>query len=473
MGTGYTRVDVGSVNIADGNVITAADINNEVNGIDAAFNATTGHEHDGTTGNGKPITKVGPAQDLVISGSSVLPKTDNTLDLGSGSFEFKDLYIDGTAYLDAVDIDSGNIDGTAIGASSASTGAFTTLSSSSTTTLHGTTIPASKTLVTTDDTQTLTNKTLTTPIISSISNTGTLTLPTATDTLVGRATTDTLTNKTINLTNNTFVATSLQLAAAVTDETGTGALVFAGSPALTGTPTAPTAVAGTNTTQLATTAHVFAERTNTATLTNKTINGASNTITNVSLTTGVTGVLPAANGGTGVNNSTRTLTVSSNSGTLNFTAASKTLGISNSLTLAGTDATTMTFPSTSATIARTDAAQTFTGAQTFSDTVTATKLIPTGNVTAGNGMYLPTTNTLAFSTNGSEIRVFVGLQHPLWCLTQVQQSVCVSPLLVMLGLVRLRLLLGRLLSQTMLVMPLTFFLTQTLEQPSLLLGFQG
>jgi len=46
-------------------------------------------------------------------------------------------------------------------------------------------------------TQTLTNKTLTTPVISSISNTGTLTLPTSTDTLVGRATTDTLTNKTV------------------------------------------------------------------------------------------------------------------------------------------------------------------------------------------------------------------------------------------------------------------------------------
>jgi hypothetical protein len=41
-------------------------------------------------------------------------------------------------------------------------------------------------------------------------------------------------------------------------------------------------------------------------------------------------------------------------------------------------------------------------ALTASGAVTATKLIPTGNVTAGDGMYLPTTNTLAFSTNGSE-----------------------------------------------------------------------
>lgn len=43
------------------------------------------------------------------------------------------------------------------------------------------------------------------------------------------------------------------------------------SPTFTGTPAAPTAAAGTNTTQLATTAYVFAERTNTATLTNKTL----------------------------------------------------------------------------------------------------------------------------------------------------------------------------------------------------------
>lgn len=52
--------------------------------------------------------------------------------------------------------------------------------------------------------ETLTNKTLTTPIIAAISNTGTLTLPASTDTLVGRATTDTLTNKTIVAGNNTI-----------------------------------------------------------------------------------------------------------------------------------------------------------------------------------------------------------------------------------------------------------------------------
>jgi hypothetical protein len=68
-----------------------------------------------------------------------------------------------------------------------------------------------------DVSETLTNKTLTTPVISSISNTGTLTLPTSTDTLVGRATTDTLTNKSISLGSNTITSTLAELNTAVSD----------------------------------------------------------------------------------------------------------------------------------------------------------------------------------------------------------------------------------------------------------------
>jgi hypothetical protein len=59
-----------------------------------------------------------------------------------------------------------------------------------------------------DATQTLTNKTLTSPVIATIINTGTLTLPTATTTLVGRSTTDTLTNKTLTSPQLSIAATS-------------------------------------------------------------------------------------------------------------------------------------------------------------------------------------------------------------------------------------------------------------------------
>jgi len=126
-----------------------------------------------------------------------------------------------------------NINGT-VGATTTSTGAFTTLSASSTVSGNGfstylasppaiggnvaaagsfngltvtgaCTLPdgarratAGDILVGTTATQTLTNKTLTAPVISSITNGGfTLTLPSATTTLVGTGTTDTLSNKTL------------------------------------------------------------------------------------------------------------------------------------------------------------------------------------------------------------------------------------------------------------------------------------
>jgi hypothetical protein len=60
--------------------------------------------------------------------------------------------------------------------------------------------------VTTTGSQTITGaKTFSTaPVISTITNTGTVTLPTSTDTLVGRATTDTLTNKTLTSPNSNY-----------------------------------------------------------------------------------------------------------------------------------------------------------------------------------------------------------------------------------------------------------------------------
>lgn len=61
----------------------------------------------------------------------------------------------------------------------------------------------------------------------------TITLPNATTTLVGTDASQTLTNKTIALGSNTVTGTSAQLASAISDETGSGALVFASSPTLT------------------------------------------------------------------------------------------------------------------------------------------------------------------------------------------------------------------------------------------------
>lgn len=91
---------------------------------------------------------------------------------------------DGSAWVGATGDITALTAGTGISISSA-TGPIPTVAIDTATTVDKTTA------------QTLTNKTLTAPIIATISNTGTLTLPTSTDTIVGRDTTDTLTNKTL------------------------------------------------------------------------------------------------------------------------------------------------------------------------------------------------------------------------------------------------------------------------------------
>lgn len=101
--------------------------------------------------------------------------------------------------------------------------------------------------------------------------------------------------------------TSAELAGVVSDETGTGALVFAN------TPTLVTPVLGVAT---------------------------ATSINKMAITAPATG---------------STLAV----------ADGKTLTANKTLTFDGTDGTTMTFPATSATLARTDAANTFTGVQTM------------------------------------------------------------------------------------------------------------
>ncbi len=115
------------------------------------------------------------------------------------------------------------------------------------------------------------------------------------------------------------------------------------------------------------------------------------TSTNIVFSTSPTLVTPTLGAATATSINGNTFTT----GTYTLTgAAAKTLTFNNSITLTGTDATTMTFPTTTATIARTDAAQTFTGAQTFSSAPVISSITNTGTLT------LPTVTgtAVAFST---------------------------------------------------------------------------
>jgi hypothetical protein len=187
-------------------------------------------------------------------------------------------------------------------------------------------------------------------VTKQMTNTILFTSPTLTTPILGTPQSGTLTNCTglpvstgisgLGTNVATFLATpsSANLRSAVTDETGTGALVFANTP---------------------------------------------------TLVTPVLGVATA----TSVNK--MAITAPATSSTL-AVADGKTFTVSRSLTLTGTDTTTMTFPATSATIARTDAAQTFTGNQTFSGAI-----IGAVQALSGPGAVNITTLTTAFTSTAA------------------------------------------------------------------------
>jgi hypothetical protein len=280
--------------VADTADINAGTIDNTaIGGTTASSGAFTTLTASGATTLNGNVTLGDAATDNVVFNadvnSSIIPNTDDLYDLGSVSQEWRNLYIDGIANIDSLvadtaDINGGTIDGVTIGGTTAGAVTFTDLSDgtitiagfvdedtmvsnsatllptqqsvkayvdsqvtaqdldfqgdtggalsidldSETLTIAGgtgidttgatntLTVSIDSTVATLTGTQTLTNKTLTTPVISSISNTGTLTLPTSTDTLVGRATTDTLTNKTLT---SPVINTSVSGTAFLDDDT--------------------------------------------------------------------------------------------------------------------------------------------------------------------------------------------------------------------------------------------------------------
>ena len=128
---GYVRQS----SFVDGDTITAALFNDEYNQLVNAFHNSTGHAHDGTAASGPVIGLIGdagetspnnkvlidtsnnyiefyvevssnPVQQLYIADGAIIPVTDNDIDLGTSSLEFKDLYLDGTAHIDTLDVDA-------------------------------------------------------------------------------------------------------------------------------------------------------------------------------------------------------------------------------------------------------------------------------------------------------------------------------------------------------------------------------
>ena len=239
---------------------------------------------------------------------------------------------------------------------------------------------ANTTLVGTGVTQTLTNKTLTAPVIATIVNTGTLTLPTSTDTLVGRATTDTLTNKTLT-------------APVIATIVNTGTLTL---------PTSTDTLVGRATTDTLTnktlTLPVIASIVNTGTLTLPTSTdtlvgrATTDTLTNKTLTS------PAISGGTIDNASVGATTAS--------TGAFTTLSASSTVSGAGFSTYLASPPAIGGTAAAAGAFTTLSASSTVSGTGFSTYLASPpaiGGTAPAAGAFTTLTATLdsTFSSTGA------------------------------------------------------------------------
>ena len=154
---GYSRQSAAS--IVPTAVVRATPLNDEFNTLRDAFVVATGHKHDGTATEGAyiPLISDTNARNKVVVDSTnnrislfvnvssaaveqlrlidgaLLPVTDNDIDLGSSSFEFKDLFIDGTANIDSLVADTaaisgGTINSAVIGGTTPAAGTFTTIS---------------------------------------------------------------------------------------------------------------------------------------------------------------------------------------------------------------------------------------------------------------------------------------------------------------------------------------------------------